>query len=60
MQSLLVKLTLVIVDPDQQRRTVTIEMNKQELSSFIRILQKAEKDLRDQLMSKEIDSSIVT
>ncbi|KAH9520499.1 COMM domain [Dermatophagoides farinae] len=59
MQSLLVKLTLVIVGADQQRRTLSIEMNKLELSSFIQILQLAEKDLQEQLLCKDVANLIV-
>lgn len=59
MQSLLVKLTLVIVEADQQRRTLSIEMNKLELSSFIQILQLAEKDLQEQLLCKDVANLIV-
>ncbi|KAH9425675.1 COMM domain [Dermatophagoides pteronyssinus] len=59
MRKFLVKLTLVIVGSDQQRRTISIEMNKLELSSFIRTLQQAEKDLRDHLISKDVANSIV-
>lgn len=59
MRKFLVKLTLVIVGSDQQHRTISIEMNKLELSSFIRTLQQAEKDLRDHLISKDVANSIV-